>query len=458
MDGMMFSFKKPKVNEEITGEVVTVTQEKILLDINYICEGTIYRDQFSNGDCDLLKLVQVGDKVTAVVKKVEDGEHTCVLMSRLPFIREENFAAIKKAKNTHETLEVKVEKSVNKGLVAKYLGFEMFIPDGQITLDDEPVNKEAYVGKPLTVKITEIDMKNKILASHRSVLWDEYKNCRANELASINVGDIISGTVSEIKPYGALVKFEYNQGLLRIGNISHTRINSIDEVIKLGQKIDVKVINKEENKIDLSLKALLKTPYQLYDESHKASDVVTGKVVQKLPFGLVLELDKDVTGLLHKSEFSWNPNDNYDSYVKIGDPVTCAIIKIEVKAKKVSLSKKALEDNPWSRVEAKVGEIAEVVIEKIIPGKGCEVAAYGVKTFIPISDLTNKDKISKIEDFFAVGDTIKGKVVEVNKVEWVLKISPRRLEADIERQQFEEYQQDDAPSMTLADKFKDLLK
>lgn len=459
MDGLNFSFRKPRKNDVIEGTVVRVTEDMVYLDINFISEGIIHKDKFTTENVDLRTIVKEGDVIKAVVGDVRDEEHTYVLMSRLPLLKEEKFEEIKKLFKNKETITAKVIKNANdKGLVLNYFGFEIFVPEGQVELNEKPV-LDNYVGKNLDVLITDVDdSKKRIVASHRAILWNEYKEARQKELESINVGDVLTGTVSEIKPYGALVKFQYNQGLLKIGNIAHTRVDKIEDVIKVGDSVLVKVIAKDGNKIDLSKKALLKTPYELYAEAHKVSDTVSGKVLQKLPFGIILELDKDVTGLLHKNEFSWNPNDNFESYVKIGDVLNLAITKIDTKAKKISLSKKALEDNPWARVDAKVGDLACATVDAIIPGKGLEVTAYGVKGFIPASELSNKDRVNKIEDFFAVGDEVKGRVIEVNKAEWVLKISIRRLEAEIERKQFEEYKQDDAPSMTLGDRFKDLLK
>lgn len=460
MDQINFGFKKPRVNEVIEGEVVKVTDDMVYLDINYITEGTIHKDKFTTEDVDLRSLVKVGDKVKAVVKDTRDEEHTYVLMSRLPLIKEEKFNEIKEAQKNHQVITAKVTKVVKKGLILSYLGYEIFVPEGQVELNETP-DLAKYQGQNLDVVITSIEEKRdekRVVASHRSILWEEYKKARNAELDSINVGDVLEGTVVELKPYGALVKFTYNQGLLRIGNISHVRVEKVSDVLKVGQKLNVKVIAKEGNKIDLSVKALQKTPYELYALDHKVSDTVEGRVIQKVPFGIILELAPNVTGLLHRNEFSWNPNDNFESYVKLGDKLSLAIIKIDVKDKKISLSKKSLEDNPWARVNAHVGDLTTAKIEAIISGKGVEVLAYGVKGFISIGELSNKDRVNRIEDFFAVGDEVTARVVEVNKAEWILKLSIRKYEAEIERKQFEEYQADEAPSVTLGDFYKDLLK
>lgn len=457
MDNINYGFKKPRVNEVIEGTVVKVDESIVYLDINYITEGTIHKDKFTTDDVDLRSLVKVGDRVKAVVKDLRDEEHTYVLMSRLPLIKEEKFGEIKKAYHTHKVITAKIVKAVNKGLVATYLGHEIFIPDGQIELEDV-TDKNVYLNKELELKITEIDEKGRVIGSHRSVLWDEYKKARQAELDSINVGDVLTGTVHELRPYGALIKFNYNQGLLRIGNVSHIHIENLSEVLSVGDKIEVKVITKDGNKIDLSKKALLKTPYEIYAESHKVGDKVVGKVNQKLPFGIIITLDENVTGLLHKNEISWNPNDNFEASVKIGDEITTVINKIDVKGKKVSLSKKALEDNPWARVDAKVGDITKAKVTGIVSGKGLNITCFGVDGFIPVNELSNRERIAKIEDRFAVGDEVEGRVIELNKAEWVLKLSIKRLEAEIERKQFEEYQEDEAPSVTLGDRYKDLLK
>ena len=204
---------------------------------------------------------------------------------------------------------------------------------------------------------------------------------------------------------------------------------------------------------------LLKTPFELFVEKTKINDKVSGIVTQKLPFGLILELGDGVNGLLHKNEFSWNPNDNFANFVKIGESVDVSIVAIDPKKEKVSLSRKYLEENPWRNVTAKRFDKVEAKVLSIVPGKGLNVEVQGVEAFIPASELST-ERIAKIEDHFAEGDTFEAVVTEINHQEWVMKLSIRRLLEQIEREQFEQYMTEEKSeeSLKLGDIFKDVLK
>ncbi len=175
----------------------------------------------------------------------------------------------------------------------------------------------------------------------------------------------------------------------------------------------------------------------------------------------IVELAKNVTALIHKNEFSWNPNDNSMASYKIGDTLEAAIISLDVKQKRIGLSKRVLIDNPWSRVTAKVGQLTDVKITEVIQGKGVNVEAFGVDGFISKNDLVFTEKQTKIEDAYQVGDELKAVVVQVNPKFWELKLSVKKHVDETERVQFEQYmetQQDVEEKISLGDMFKDILK
>ena len=195
----------------------------------------------------------------------------------------------------------------------------------------------------------------------------------------------------------------------------------------------------------------------MYAEAHKVSDTVSGKVLQKLPFGIILELDKDVTGLLHKNEFSWNPNDNFESYVKIGDVLKLAITKIDTKAKKISLSKKALEDNPWARVDAKVGDLVDYKVTEV-KQNGLVVETLGVDGFIPASEATIENK-NDLSSYYSVGDEGKAYIIDIKPAEWRLRLSIRKYLKEEERKSYEKYlDNNDEPLTTIGENYADILK
>jgi len=230
----------------------------------------------------------------------------------------------------------------------------------------------------------------------------------------------------------------------------------MSDVVKVGENVEVKVIAKDGNKIDLSRKALLETPYSLYVNEHKVSDVVEGEVVQKLPIGAIVKLAPYVTALLHQNEISWNPNDNTFASLKIGSTVKAAIISMDKKKERISLSMKTLVDNPWAKVKANVGDLVEAEVTAIIPGRYLEVSCFGVTGIINVNEVTMKEKSSKLEDYYAVGDKVKAIVTFVDTRLWKLELSIRKYTSRLEREQFEEYMQKEKESdvnVTIGDIF-----
>lgn len=453
-------FNMPKKNQFIEGVIVSVKQDVVIVDLNTFTEGELSLSDYSYDNLNtFVGVLNVGDKISCVITEMHwKKDDNSITLSRLPIIKEENKKLLDKIYDEKQTLEVKIDKKVNKGFVAKYLGVEIFIPEGQIDLNFDEENN--YVGNK--VKVSLIDKKEKnFVGSVKKLLLEDLNNKKEKEYNDIKVGEEVTGTIYKLEKFGALIKFEYNIGLLRISQISHERVENIEKALKVNDKITVKVIKKEEGKLDLSRKALLETPHKIYSKDHKVSDLVKGTVIQKLPIGIIVELEKNITALIHRNEFSWNPNDNSMASVKIGDELEAAIITLDVEKERIGLSKKVLIDNPWSRVTAQLGDLTDVKISEIVPGKGVTVNAYGVDGFIAQRDLVFAENQHKIEDAYQIGDEFKAIVIEVNPRYWKLNLSAKKHADEVERIQFEEFMnenQEEETSISLGDLFKDILK
>lgn len=446
--------KKIKVRDIVTGEIVSVKDNEIAVDLNNFTEGTMYLNYYTKDSkaSSFKDFVKVGDTITCEVTSVNE-ERGQILLSRLNLIQKENFAKLKDVVDSKESISVKVSKKVNKGFMVSYKGFQFFLHESQA-----PANCE--VGQVFDVRLLELEERTSSGKVSRKVIEkEEYGVDKKNEFDSFIVGDIVTGEIGRIEPFGLFIKFKYNQGLVRINQVSHTFIKDLTQEFKVGDKIEVKVLNKDNGKLSLSRKALLKTPFELYVEEHKVSDVVKGKVVNKLAFGLIIELAADVRGLLHQNEFSWNPNDNFNNFVKIGDEVEAAIINITAKGEKISLSRKALMDNPWVRVTAKEGDIVEATITAFEP-KFMKVQACGVDGIIPSFDALAEDANGKMDDFYAIGDKVTAIITEIDPKAWVLKLSVKKHLQNLERAQYEKYMKNEQKEevTTLGDLFKDVLK
>lgn len=460
-------FKLLKVGQIVEGTVIKVEENTIYLDIQDRTEGKIHLDNYDRPAPEtFIGFVKEGQKVKAKVQKITD-EPAQILLSRLPLLIEEKFEKVQALVESGETVKAKVRQVLDKGLVLSYLDQEVFLPYSLLDYDLVK-EKESLKGKTLDIQIIEATQKGRskrIVASRKAIFEKERQaayekriQARQDELEQINTGDVVKGIVDKIEPHAATIRFEHVVGLLRISQVSHYRIDKIDDVLNLGDEIEVKVIKKEGNRLDLSMKALQKTPYEAFYETSKVGSTVTGKVFQKLPFGIIVEVAKDVRGLLHKNEFSWNPNDNFESYVKIGDDITLAIIQLDPKKERIALSKKALEDNPWKNVTVKRGDLVKAIVQEVTRD-GLLVQVQGVDAIIPNNELSN-EKIGKPEDLFAKGDEVEALIIEANKDTWSMKLSIRRILEQQERASFEQYLEDDEKDQgtTLGDLFEDTLK
>ncbi len=445
-----FELKKLRAGDVVEGEVVSVADKTIYLDIHSFTEGTMHLEHYTKDKSvqTFKGLVKVGDVIKCEVAKVNE-EH--IYLSRKNQIEEEMFNKVAAFLESGEVLNVYVVADANgKGYTCKYNGVQLFMPISQAT----PAVK---VSQTVTAKVVDVDAaKKKIVVSHKVIEQEEYKNNKNAEYESINAGDVLTGTITKIEKYGAIVKFNYNQGLLKTNQVAHEFIN-INEVLKVNDKIEVKVLSKEDGKIELSRKALLKSPFELFLEANKVGQTITGKVVNKLPFGLLLEVAPNIKGLLHASEYSHNPNDNFNNCVVIGDEVEVSILKIDEKNEKVSLSRKALMDNPWKRVNANVGDLVDVKVTEV-KENGLAVEALGVDGFIPASESLIELK-KDLAAYYAVGDEAKAYIIEIKPAEWKLKLSIRKYLVEEERKSYEKYlENDNTPLSTIGDAFGDILK
>ena len=464
-----------RVGDTVTGTVVQIEDRIAYVDINQPTEGQIYLNYFTN-DKDVLSfksLIKVGDQIKARITKVEDGKNGYViLLSCLDLIKDEQLAKLKEqVEKGPVDVKARVIRVNEKSYELRYNGLKLF-------MSIKDVKEELKAGSDIDVRITDVNLdKHLAFCSHYAIVREQrerehveylakkeaehkaFEEARAAELEAINVNDVLSGTVSKVLGYGVVVKFDNVQGLVKMRELDHKFIKDPAEVVKVGDEVKVKVLKKENGKLELSRKACIDSPYQLFRKEHNVGDKLNVKVVNKLPFGILCEVAPEVTGLLHKSEFSWNPNDNLMASTLIGDTIEVAILQLDDENEKVHLSKKVLIDNPWSRVTAKEGDVTEAKITEV-SSKGLKVEAFGVDGFIPSRAVLLEGKSQKLEDYYAAGDTITALVSEVNPKRWILTLDQKAYKTQEERKQFEEYmdKQEEVSNPTLGDLLSDQLK
>ena len=445
-----------RVGDVVEGVVVSIPDDKtLLLDIHSFTEGTLHLNYFTKDQnvTSFKGLVKIGDKLTCKVTKIENGQgrndHSLIMLSRLDQLKGEAFDKVVAAKENNEEITVHVLKEVNSGFLCVYNGIELFMPKSQAL-------KDTKAKEDVAVKVIEIEEKRRrAVVSAKVIEHEKYLETRDKELDSINVGDVLEGTITKVEKYAAFVKIGNVTGIIKAREVAHEFVD-ITTVLKAGDNVTVKVLSKENGKLQLSRKALIKTAYQEFKENHKVSDKIVGRVTNKQPGYLLLEIAPNLKGLLHQSEYSWNPNDNYNNQVVIGDEVEVAIIQMNDEKENIRLSRKALMDNPWDKVEAKVGDVTDIKVKEI-KSSGLIVEAFGVDGFIPQSETMVEGK-KTLSDFYAVGDEAKAIVIDVNKKEWKLKLSIKKLVNKEERAEFEKYLQNEEASTSIGDQFKEVLE
>lgn len=458
---MDINFKQIRLNDTVQGKVIRVNPNDLRLDINYSLEGLMYLDQFDVIKHDSFEgLIAEGDIVEAVVKKI-DEMHGQVLLSRIPIVQNETFQQLVKDFEAQKVIKAKVKEVTSAGLVFNVSGHEVFMHESQVDFD--AVDLTSYSGKELSFYLTEVDeRRKKVKASRTKLLVEERNTAREKEFSSLKVGQTVQGEISGIKPFGVFVQLKQNTALIPISELTHERIESIEAQFSVGDKVEAQVIEvkkqKGQNRIALSRKRLLATPFALFAKDHKVGQTVSVSVVNKLPFGLIVEVAPHVTGLLHNNEISYNPNDNFKASVIHGTTLDVAILEIDKKRERISLSRKALEDNPWAKVTVKRGDVVTGVISAINIGKGFSVSIQGVDAVLS-SDELKEGAVGKLEDIYQVGDSVEVLVTTCEPREWVMEVSVRRLQAKRERKQFDTYiKTQETRSVTLGDLFGHVLE
>lgn len=447
-----------KVNNKITGTVYKVTKNEVTVDIGYVTEGTIYLNELTKKPVDSCEeVVSEGDEIEVIVKKVDD-ENSIVLLSRLAIEEGSAFDTLQTYFDEDTTFEANVIKTNKGGLILTAIGYDrLFMPIGEISTDFIS-SLDGYVGKTLKVRVIEIK-RNRVVVSHKVVEREALKEAKKEELKTIKKGDVLEGEITKILPYGAFVRFGQVEGLLHISEISHHNVKNVNDVLKEGETVTVKVIDQKNDKRSLSLKALEKTPWQLFSENHKVGEEITGKVVKKMQFGMLLEVEQDVVGMLNRYDYSWDPRKNLAGEVEVDDEITVKIISIDPKNRKMTLSKKHLEYNPWEDIQVKVGESVSGEV-KTIQDNGAIVEVNGVNAFLPIGEISDKH-IANVSDELKEGDVIKATVLRFDKRAWQMVISKKVHEEAQVRNEYKKHlksENQDDRTQTLGELFADKLK
>ncbi|WP_034849350.1 bifunctional 4-hydroxy-3-methylbut-2-enyl diphosphate reductase/30S ribosomal protein S1 [Clostridium hydrogeniformans] len=335
------------IGERITGKIISVAREGLYVDLKYKDEGFIPRNEASyEEEVDLKEKFRSGEEIEAQVIKIKN-EHGNVVLSRVELEKDKIKNEIEDIFKTEQVIEVKVSKAINGGLICKYKGVNVFLPASLVDLKHVEDLSE-YVNKTIEVKIIEFidnEKKEKIVASRKAILIEDSIKNEENSWNSIEENGIYEGEVKRISDFGAFVNIKGIDGLLHLSEISWGKINSPKEVLKIGEKLNVKVINidRENKKLGLSIKELTPNPWDNAHLNYPVGNIALGKVVRFADFGAFVELEPGIDGLVHLSQISHNKINKPGEVLEINESVKVKILDVKPEEKRIALSIKAVE-------------------------------------------------------------------------------------------------------------------
>ena len=345
LDGAM---RLPRLNEVVNGTVHQVTENGVIVDMGCKKDGIIPKEEVTlEGDQKLTDLFKAGDEIQAKVVKTDDGEGV-ITLSKKKLEVNEHWNEINEALENKTTITVKVTRQVKGGVIAAYKEVSGFIPLSQLS-DKYVENADEFIGKELDVKVIRVDLKRgRTVFSHKVILEEEKKKHIEAVWSSLNVGDVVEGTVMRFTDYGAFVDLGGIDGLLHISEISWGKLKHPQEVLQIGDRVKVKILsmNEEKGKISLGLKQTTPEPWSVINEKYHIGEIVTGKVVQIKEYGAFVELEPGLDGLVHISEVAHKRVNDIAEELTLGQTVEAKILDIDTERKRISLSIKQATEMP----------------------------------------------------------------------------------------------------------------
>jgi small subunit ribosomal protein S1 len=412
----------------VKGRIIEVRPKEVLVDIGYKSEGVISGLEFDD-----IKTVQMGDEIDVLIEKLEDKEGMVVLSKEKAEFKK-NWERILTICNEGGTITGKVKAIVKGGLLVN-IGVEAFLPSSQIDVST-PRNLAQYVGNAYDFKVVKINQERQnIVLSRRELIEQERLERRQKLLTEMTPGDIRKGTVKNITDFGAFIDLNGIDGLLHITDMSWGRIGHPSELLKVGQDIDVVVldINKEKERVSLGLKQKLANPWDNIAQKYPVGAKVKGKVVNLVPYGAFVELEPGVEGLVHVTELSWTKRIAKPSDVlKPEQEIEAVVLGINREEQKISLGLRQLETNPWDKAQEKYTPGTRV------KGKIRNLTSYGafieleegLDGMIHVSDVSWTRKINHPSEVLKKGDEVEAVVLEVDKANQRIAVGIKQLGQD----------------------------
>ncbi len=427
-EAMRQSAMRFAAGEIVKGTIIEVRPKEVLVDIGYKSEGVIPANEFED-----IKAVKVGDEIDVLIEKLEDKEGMVVLSKEKAEFKQ-NWEKILNIANEGATVSGKVKAVVKGGLLVN-IGVEAFLPASQIDIVP-PKNLNVFVGNTYDFKVVKINQERQnIVLSRRELIEQERNERRSKLLSEMTPGDIRKGTVKNITDFGAFIDLNGLDGLLHITDMSWGRIGHPSEILKVGQEIDVVVldINREKERVSLGLKQKLQNPWENIESKYQVGMKVKGRVVNLVPYGAFIELEPGVEGLVHVTELSWTKRIAKPSDVlKVDQEIEAVALGINREEQKISLGIRQLEANPWDKALEKYPPGTRV------KGKIRNLTSYGafieleegLDGMIHVSDISWTRKINHPSEVLKKGEEVEAQVLEIDKANQRIAVGVKQLTED----------------------------
>lgn len=426
------AFKNFGNGDIVNGKVIDIRDKDVFIDIGYKSEGVINIKEFQDKDGNTS--INIGDEVEALFFNKRD-EYGFQILSKVAADRIKGWNKILDAYKNDEVVQGKIKNLVNGGFTVDIDNFLAFLPGSQVEL--HPVrNYNSYIGKTFLFKVVNInEVKRNAVISRKVMLEEEKKQKKEELMQKLTIGSVLEGKVKNITDYGVFVDLGGIDGLVHITDMSWSRIDHPSDMVQIGDIIKVKITKVEEEagnklKVYLGMKQLVEDPWQYIKETFKEGDITKGKIVNTVDYGLFVEIAPGIEGLVHKSEITY---DNVMTYAlksyKVGDEIDVKIINVDFDSRRMSLSIKQCKPDPWEDISKKYQK------DDIVEGTVTGIKDFGifVKLEEGVEGLVHERDVSWDKDDkpnFAVGDTIKSIVLNIDKDKHRIALGLKQLQED----------------------------
>ena len=421
------SLNKVSDHDVVDGTIISINKREVVVNIGFKSDGIIPTSEFRYNP-----ELKVGDTVEVYIENQEDKKGQLIL-SHKKARASRSWDRVNEALNNDEIIKGYVKCRTKGGMIVDVFGIEAFLPGSQI--DVKPIRDyDIFVGKTMEFKVVKInqDYRN-VVVSHKALIEAELEAQKKEIIGKLEKGQVLEGTVKNITNYGVFIDLGGVDGLIHITDLSWGRVSDPKEIVELDQKINVVILDfdDEKKRIALGLKQLTAHPWEALDADLKVGDHVKGKVVVMADYGAFIEIAAGVEGLIHVSEMSWSQHlRSAQDFMKVGDEVEAVILTLDREERKMSLGIKQLKDDPWENIEEKypVGSKHTAKVRNFTNFGIFVEIEEGVDGLIHISDLSWTKKIKHPSEFTQIGSEIEVCVLEIDKTNRRLSLGHKQLE------------------------------